>query len=92
MEENQIEIKDIAEIGKEKQRPAKTFRARTLSVSIWGNKQEDGRIAYSIQPVRSWRDKAGIWHKTPSLFEKDLLVMSELLRKAWDFVTNSEDV
>lgn len=90
MEETKVKETDVAETGKEKQKPIKTFRARTLSVSIWENKQKDGNTTYSIQPTRSYRDKDNNWHKTQSLFEKDLLVMAELLRKAWDFVTNRE--
>lgn len=86
-EEKQTEVKtDVAQEGATKQKPEITFRAKTLSVSLWANKQIDGGVSYSISPVRSYRDKEGNWHKTTTLFEKDLLMMSTLLQEAWRYI------
>jgi hypothetical protein len=55
-----------------------------LSVAVWENTNEEGRVSYSAKFEKRYKDKTtGEWKDSPYLFESDLLEASELFRLAW---------
>jgi hypothetical protein len=63
--------------------PVITVRRGGLSVAVWENTQ-DGRVSYSAQFQKRYKDKAsGQWKDSQYLFENDLLEAAELFRLAW---------
>ncbi len=68
--------------------PAAKFRDGLLTVTIWGNENEGGKVFFSIDLKRSYKDSAGDWQETSSLDTQDLLKASRLLQQAYDETVN----
>ena len=66
--------------------PAHKIRYSNLSVTIWRNKNEKG-IWYSVIPSRSYKNGDETWKESDSLAADDLLIMAELLRQAFSWIT-----
>ncbi len=68
--------------------PAHKIRFSNLQVAIWRNVNRDkGTVWYSIDPVRSYKDGDETWKETSSLSPDDALIMAELLRQAFAWVS-----
>ncbi len=66
----------------EEKKPVKYYRAKTLSLSLWENEGENGKmISFSFQ--RSYKDKDGNWQHTQNLGINDLPILKYLLDEAY---------
>lgn len=68
-----------------KEQPVKTFRSGYLKVAIW-KKEFEGRPLYSVSQQRGYKDKEGNFDNTTTLRNQDLLPMSQLHVKAWNWI------
>lgn len=75
-----------------KPKPAKTFRAGALSVSVWEKRsKQDGSLFYNATPQRCYKDdKADEWKYTDSLNRDDLPIVAALLHQAFSWVVAQE--
>ena len=77
----------------EKQKPVHSLSVWTgsgnIEVAVFEHKKDD-RTDHSITFHRSYKDDQGNWQRTNTLFPRDLLPLTELLRQAWAFVTIRE--
>ena len=64
-------------------KPTAKLRDGVLSVAVWANKSEDGKLFYSTTFARSYKDGED-WKETTSLNADDLLKVSRLLQRAYD--------
>lgn len=72
--------------------PIITVRRGGLSVAVWENRDAEGRVNYSSQLQKRYKDKAsGQWKDSQYLFESDLLEAAELLRAAWHKIRQKRD-
>ena len=68
--------------------PAHKVRFGNLSVTIWRNiSTEKGTTWYSAVPNRSYKNGDETWKDSDSLNADDLLIMAELLRQAFSWIT-----
>ena len=68
--------------------PAHKIRVGNLHVTIWRNTNRDkGTTFYTLDPARSYKNGDETWKVSTSLGQDDALVMAELLRQAWAWVT-----
>ena len=75
--------------------PEKTFSDGALSIAIWNNTKEataDGpaRIFHTITHERRYKNKDDEWKYTAQLRKRDLLPMTRLLQKAYDYILSVE--
>jgi hypothetical protein len=71
--------------------PAHKIRVGNLQVVIWRNSSRDkGTTWYSFDPVRSYKNGDETWKETTSLGFDDALIMAELLRQAWAWVSRQQ--
>jgi hypothetical protein len=66
--------------------PAHKIRFSNLQVTIWRNTSEKGPW-YSAVPTRSYKNGDETWKESDSLGADDLLIMAELLRQAFSWIT-----
>jgi hypothetical protein len=71
------------------QQPAHTIRVGNLHVTIWRNVNDKGSW-YTIDPARSYKKGDETWDESSSLNRDDALIMAELLRQGWAWVTRQE--
>jgi hypothetical protein len=71
------------------QQPAHKIRYGVLQVTIWRNSNDKGTW-YSAVPTRSYKKGDDAWDETNSLGEEDMLVMAELLRQAFSWITRQK--
>jgi hypothetical protein len=72
-------------------KPVKVFRLLGVSASVFANKANTGRDApfYKVSLQRTYKD--GDEFRTTSSFSRDdLPIVDLLIRKAWEFVLESE--
>lgn len=62
-----------------KNKPAHIIRLGTIKAVVWTNQGARSPVAHSVQLLRIWRDDAGTWHETTSLYRDDLLVAAKVL-------------
>lgn len=67
-------------------KPLATLRDGAIKATIWTNKNDEGRIRYSIDISRSYTDKDGNWHDTHYFGRNELLRVGRLARKAYDAI------
>jgi hypothetical protein len=68
--------------------PAHKIRVGNLQVVIWRNtNREKGTTFYTYDVVRSYKDGDETWKESNSLIGDDPLIMIELLRQAWTWVS-----
>ena len=67
--------------------PAHKIRFGVLSVTIWRNTSEKGNVFYSVNPSRGYKVGDDAWKETDSLGSDDLLIMAELLRQAFSWIS-----
>jgi hypothetical protein len=75
------------------QPPEKTFRAGTVSASIWRKEvEQNGRkvVQHSIRIQKRYRDKEGKWQNTDYFFPNDLPRLQLVVEKAFEYVALSE--
>lgn len=71
-------------------KPAKTFRAGALSVSVWPRRHNDVTF-YSATAQRAYKDdKADEWKYTDSLNRDDLPIVASLLNQAFSWIVATE--
>jgi hypothetical protein len=70
-------------------KPAHKIRIFPLQVTIWRNTNEKGTW-YSVNHSRSYKD-GDDWKESTSLSRDDLLVMRELHRQAFVWITKQEE-
>jgi hypothetical protein len=66
--------------------PAHKIRVANLHVTIWRNSGDNGPW-YSLEPARSYKKGDETWEEVTSLSGDEPLVMAELLRQAWAWVS-----
>jgi hypothetical protein len=66
--------------------PAHKFRYSNLSVTIWRNKNDKGTW-YTVNPSRSYKAGDETWKETDSLGADDCLIMAELMRQAFSWIS-----
>ncbi len=74
-------------------KPAKSFRLRGVSVSVFENSAKAGNREVTFHKVaiqRSYRDDDGEWKNTTSYGRDDLPVMGLLLKQAWQWILEAE--
>lgn len=73
-------------------KPAKSFRLRGLSASIFANAAKSGERQSTFHKVslqRTYRD-GDEWKTTTSLGRDDLPVAKLLLQRAWEYILDAE--
>jgi hypothetical protein len=76
------------ETGKSK--PAHKVRLGSLSVTIWQNAFDEGKPTYRAHIVKSYRDSKGVWQETTAFRPDDLVLVSDLARRAADWILARE--
>ena len=71
------------------QQPAHKIRYGVLQVTIWRNSNDKGTW-YSAVPTRSYKKGDDAWAETDSLGEDDMLIMAELLRQAFAWISRQK--
>ena len=74
----------------EKNKPAHKVRLGSLSVTIWENAFDEGRPTYRAYIVKSYRDHKGDWQETSAFRPDDLVLVSDLARRAADWILARE--
>ena len=74
----------------QKTKPAQTIRDRNLKATIWKNSGEKGDF-YTVQFTRSYRDDQGNYHDSDSYSGSELLRVSRLAQKAYDYIAELRD-
>jgi hypothetical protein len=68
--------------------PAHKIRFGNLSVTIWRNVNSDkGSVWYTLDPTRGYKNGDETWKETTSLGADDALIMAELLRQAFVWIS-----
>ena len=68
--------------------PAHKIRFSNLSVTIWRNTSiEKGTHWYTVNQSRSYKNGDDTWKESDSLGTDDLLIMAELLRQAFSWIS-----
>ena len=68
--------------------PAHKIRFGNLSVTIWRNvHSEKGSVWYTLDPTRGYKQGDETWRETSSLGADDALIMAELLRQAFGWIS-----
>jgi hypothetical protein len=71
--------------------PAHKIRVGNLSVTIWRNRNsEKGTVWYTVNPSRSYKAGDETWKDSDSLGFDDLLIMAELLRQAFSWISRQQ--
>jgi len=70
-------------VEKEINKPAKTYKAGVLSLTLWENKSSEGEILKSFTIQRSYKDKDEKWQHTTNLRTSDLPKLNLLLAEAY---------
>jgi hypothetical protein len=76
------------ETGKNK--PAHKVRLGSLSVTVWENAFDEGRPTYRAHIVKSYRDHEEVWQETTAFRPDDLVLVSDLARRAADWILARE--
>ena len=74
------------------QKPVKVIRLRGISASIFANRaKSDGRdlTFHKVSVQRSYKDGEE-WKQTTSFGRDDLPVVNMILRRAWEFILDTE--
>ena len=67
--------------------PVFSVRHRALKAAVWRNETASGPF-FNTTVTRSYKDKeADAWKETTSLGFDDLLIVAELLRSCWTFIS-----
>jgi site-specific recombinase XerD len=67
-----------------KNKPAHRVRLGSLSVTVWQSAFGEGKPTYRAHLVKSYRDPEGIWQETTAFRLDDLVLVSDLARRAAD--------
>ena len=59
----------------------KKFRIGTVKASIWENDGAESSTYYTVDIVRSYKDKEGKWQETASLKHDDLMNVAKLMQR-----------
>ena len=75
--------------------PEKAFSDGALSIAIWNNTKEattdePARTFHTITHERRYKNKDDEWKYTAQLRRRDLLPMTRLLQKAYDYILSVE--
>lgn len=67
----------------ENNKPIKTYKGKTLSLSLWENEGEYDTTLKSFSFQKSYKDTNGEWQHTQVLMINDLPVLQLLLEEAY---------
>lgn len=67
--------------------PALTIRDGSLKATVWKNQGEKGDF-YSVQIIRTYRDEQENWHDSDRFSGSELLRVSRLAQKAYDYTAD----
>jgi hypothetical protein len=67
-------------------KPVFTCRHRALKAAVWRNELEDGGVMFNTTLSRSYKD-GDDWHESQSFGWDDLLIVAELLRTCYGFIS-----
>lgn len=68
-----------------KQRPVERLSDGNIRASVWENTRENG-THHSVTISRSYQDKEGTYRDTQSFGHNDLLKLSRIAERAYDFI------
>jgi hypothetical protein len=74
----------------EKNKPAHKIRLGGLAVTLWENAFDEGRPTYRAYLAKSYRDHKGDWQETAAFRPEDLVLVSDLARRAADWILARE--
>jgi hypothetical protein len=66
--------------------PVAKVRLGAISLSIWENQSQDGRIFYSFNLGRSYQDEAGTWHNTDTFRVTDCMSLVTAIQDAFRWI------
>lgn len=67
--------------------PVHEVRLGRIKAAVWENPGDNGEVFLSVTFSRSYKDKDGQWRSASSYSGGDILVLSEVARLAFLFVT-----
>jgi hypothetical protein len=68
-------------------KPIFTCRHRALKAAVWQNEIDNGAIMYNTTISRSYKTDNDEWHESQSFGWEDLLIVAELLRTCYGFIS-----
>ena len=75
----------------ETNKPIHKIRVGSISVSIWENASDDGRVTHRASLAKTYRDYRGNWQETSSFRSDDLILVSTVARLAADWMIAREN-
>lgn len=67
--------------------PVAKVRLGAISLSIWENNSEDGRIFYSFTLQRSYQDQYGVWQNTETFRASDAMALVTSVMDAYRWIS-----
>ena len=72
-----------------KNQPVDSIRLSNIEVSIWANRDSEGKLYHSVTLQRSYKNDQG-YQSSGSLFQRDLPIASKALDMAFDRIRELE--
>jgi hypothetical protein len=72
-------------------KPIKTYRAGSVSLSLWENELEEGVRVKAFTFQKAYKDEKEKWQNTTTLRVDDLYKLKALLERAYDDQISIED-
>lgn len=66
--------------------PAYKATIGKITVTIWRNETQDGKVLHSTEFTRSYKDSEGNWQNGTSFNHQDLPVLAKLVERAEHFI------
>lgn len=70
--------------------PAYKANIGKITVTVWRNTTQDGKVLHSTEFTRSYQDSEGNWKNGTSFNHQDLPVLEKLLERAELFIFNDK--
>lgn len=71
-------------------KPVQTFRLKGVTASVFENESEDGNSTFHKVSLQRIYRAGNEWKTTQSLNRDDLPIAELLLKKAWEFILETE--
>jgi len=77
----------------EQNKPVRTIRNGGISISIWKNKNENGRVYYSTSPQKRYtKDDGATWESTNSYSQRESVLLANLLIESANWIRTNLEV
>ena len=77
----------------EQNKPVRNFREGGLTVSVWKNATEGGKIYYSLSPQKRYtKDDGQTWESTNSYSKRESILLANLFTMASTWITLNLEV